>query len=105
MVQLVARGGEEPSRDPALLKAAEDCLRELRLTKPLWVEWKRDSSFSADGIFVTLENGEGSTARLCVSEDKLYFYREDASLSPEYRILGDFDPEQLRSLAEAGRNP
>ena len=105
VVQLVARGGEEPSRDPALLKAAEDCLRELRLTKPLWVEWKRDSSFSADGIFVTLENGEGSTARLCVSEDKLYFYREDASLSPEYRILGDFDPEQLRSLAEAGRNP
>lgn len=104
VVQLVARGGEEPSRDPALLKAAEDLLPELRLTKPLWVEWKRDSMFRGNEIFVTLENGEGSTARLCVSEDKLYFFREDASLSPEYRILGDFDPEELRSLAEAGRN-
>ena len=103
VVQLVARGGEEPSRDPALLKAAADCLTELRLTKPLWVEWKRDSSFSADGIFVTLENGEGSTAHLVLSDDKLYFYREDDRLSPEYRVLGDFDPEQLRSLAEAGR--
>ena len=102
VVQLVARGGEEPSRDPALLKAAEDILPELRLTKPLWVEWKRDSSFRGNEIFVTLENGEGSTAHLCLSDDKLYFYREDDRLSPEYRILGDFDPEELRSLAEAG---
>lgn len=103
VVQLVARGGEEPSRDPALLKAAADCLPELRLTKPLWVEWKRDSSFRGNEIFVTLENGEGSTAHLVLSDDKLYFYREDDRLSPEYRILGNFDPEELRSLAEAGR--
>ena len=103
VVQLVARGGEEPSRDPALLKAAEDILPELRLTKPLWVEWKRDSSFRGNEIFVTLQNSEGSTAHLCLSDDKLYFYREDDRLSPEYRILGDFDPEELRRLAEAGR--
>ncbi len=95
VVQLVTRGGEEPSRDPALLQAAEEALFGLRLTKPLWAEGKRDSTFRGSELFVALQSSVGSTARLCVSEDKLYLFREDSESVPEYRILGDFDLKQL----------
>ena len=105
IVRLDPAGYLEPFGDPELIKAAEESLLELRLARPLWVEWeKNESAYHRCEVIATLWNNGGSTATLCVSEDSVYLLREDSQRTPVYRILGDFDPEELLQSLRAEAN-
>ena len=97
--------GIERSDDPAVIKAVEDYLRELKLARPLWVPQATAKDVIGNvNVYVELTGENGRRAFLCILKNELYYFLPgETEPKPQYRIIGDFDVSALRRMAaEAG---